>query len=292
MMSGGKAMLIAQISDLHIGFDRDDPDEPNLRRLKRVLRQIAALDPLPDMLIASGDLTEHGDEPSYRRLAEALAESPVPVHCLMGNHDARETFRAVFTEAPGTDFLHYVVDDPRLRCIMLDTLEPGRHGGGFCADRAAWLVERLAEAPDQPTLVFLHHPPEAIGIPWMDPAPAEPWITRLTEALATAPQVVALAAGHVHRPTALGWEGMPLTICPSTAPEVGLVLAPIDPERPDDRALIEDGEPGFALHCWTGSRLVTHFGTCPEMTLARFDDRLQPLIRMLMAERTAGEGAR
>ncbi|MDO6414777.1 metallophosphoesterase [Sphingomonas sp. BIUV-7] len=279
-------MLIAQISDLHIGFERAHPDEPNLRRLNRVLDRILALDPLPDLLIASGDLTEYGDAESYTVLAKALARCPMPVHLMAGNHDLRGPLAQVFPDAPMPDgFLQHVIEGTDLRLILLDTLEEGRHGGAFCEIRAAWLAARLAEAPDRPTLVFLHHPPQSVGIPWMDPAPTEPWIARLNAAIAGHAQVIGLVSGHVHRSSHTSWSKLPLIICPSTAPEVSLVLTPIDAAHPDDRPLIEDGDPGFALHCWHGDRLTTLFGGCPPQVLASYTDKLQPMIASMLAER-------
>jgi Icc protein len=281
-------MLIAQISDLHIGFERANPNEPNLQRLHRVLDRILALDPLPDLLIASGDLTEYGDEESYSVLAAALARCPMPVHLMAGNHDLREPLGRVFSGAAFPDgFLQQVIERDGMRLLLLDTLEEGRHGGAFCEVRAAWLAARLAEAPDTPTLLFLHHPPQGVGIPWMDPAPSEPWIARLKGALAGHVQVIGLVTGHVHRSSHTSWSGLPLTICPSTAPEVSLVLTPIDAGHPDDRALIEDGDPGFALHCWADGHLTTLFGGCPPTVLAAYTDKLQPMIASMLAERAA-----
>src|SRR5579871_3310073 len=178
-------MLIAQISDIHIGFDSATAEDANLRRLDAALRRIEAMPVLPDRLLVSGDLTEHGDEASYRLLGERLARCPVPSHLMLGNHDARAGFRKAFPDAADADgFLQYVVEDPSLRMIILDTLEEGRHGGAFCETRAAWLAARLDEAPDQPPVIALHHPPFDSGIEWMTPDPAEPWVARLRLALA------------------------------------------------------------------------------------------------------------
>ena len=82
-------MLIAQISDLHIGFDSPTADDANLHRLDAVLRQLEAMPLRPDLLLASGDLVEHGDEASYRLLGKRLAQCPFPSHLMLGNHDAR-----------------------------------------------------------------------------------------------------------------------------------------------------------------------------------------------------------
>ncbi len=258
-------MLIAQITDLHVGLSGDRADEPNLLRLERIVRTLAGLKPRPDCLLATGDLTEHGDEASYRRLESALRDLPFPVHYALGNHDLRGNFQTVFPDAPSADgFVQYAIEDGPVRCLVLDTLDEGRHGGAFCAVRARWLADRLNEQPDRPTLIILHHPPAQVGIAWMDPDPAEPWIARLADAIGDRANVVALLTGHVHRPISLPWQGRPLTICPSTAPEVGLDLTPVDPEHPEDgRLIILEGEPGFALHRWNGERLITQFGAPP-----------------------------
>lgn len=263
-------MLIAQITDLHIGFAGDRPDEPNLLRLDRIVATLRDLRPQPDLLIASGDLTEHGDEASYRRLQSALAPLGFPVHCALGNHDRRDAFRAVFALTPVADgFVQYAIDDAPVRCIVLDTLDETIHGGSFCPMRARWLADRLAEHPDRPTLIVLHHPPVAVGIASMYPDPAEPWIARLAEALRGHTNVIGLLAGHLHRPIALTWQGRPLTVCPSTAPELALNLTPArSPCAGDRRLVVLAGEPRFALHQWTGERLITHFGAPPGPVVA------------------------
>lgn len=290
-MSGGR-LLIAQITDLHLGFDRDDPDELNRRRLDRTLRTLAEMEPRPDLLLLTGDLAEEGDdEVSYRRLAEALAPAPFPFFMAMGNHDSRDAFRRVFPNAPAADdgFIHYAIDDLPLRIIVLDTLEPGRHGGGFCETRAAWLEARLAEAPEHPTLIVLHHPPIETGLSWMTENPGAGWVRRLRAVVERHGNIVSMIAGHLHRPVVTRWAGTVLAVCPSTAPQVALDLAPVDPERPDGRVMIVADPPAFALHLWDGRQLLTHFGTAEDHNvLARYTEKLQPLVRMLGAEKEAG----
>jgi 3',5'-cyclic-AMP phosphodiesterase len=284
-------MLIAQITDIHLGFDQGNPDEFNRQRLDRTLAALVALDPLPDLLLATGDLADEGDDAvSYGRLDEALAGLPFPVHFAMGNHDSREAFRDRFPDAGGDGaFVHYAIEGHALRILVLDTLEPGRHGGAFCAARADWLAARLAERPDAPTLLVLHHPPIESGLAWMTEDPDAAWIARLRTVVAAAPQVVGLVAGHLHRPIVASFAGRPLAVCPSTAPQVALDLASIDPEQPDERAMIVADPPGFALHQWDGRRLVTHFDTAADRdVLARFTPKLQPLVRLLVEEKKNG----
>jgi 3',5'-cyclic AMP phosphodiesterase CpdA len=284
-------MLIAQITDIHIGFDRGNPDEHNMLRLRAVVEHLVNDPNRPDLLLLTGDLTEDGAAEDYARLNAALAPCPFPVWPMTGNHDVREALLGAFPQVtPSPDgFVHYVLEQGLLRIVVLDTLEPGRHGGGFCDARAAWLSARLAEAPERPTLIALHHPPFPAGIPWMDTDPREPWVARLAACLAGQSQVKGLICGHVHRTILSHWEGLPVLVCPSVAPAVGLDLTPIDQERPDGRKLITDEPPGYCLHLWTGREVVSHFEYAGDYrTLARFDAKLQPMIREMIAERPLG----
>ncbi len=150
-------------------------------------------------------------------------------------------------------FHQYAIDDHDLRILVLDSLEDGRHGGGFCETRAAWLKERLAEAPERPTLLVLHHPPIESGHSWMTENPEAGWVKRLESIVAAQTNIVAIVAGHLHRPVVTQWAGTTLAVCPSTAPQVALDFAPIDPDRPDDRPMIVADPPWFAIHVWNGA---------------------------------------
>lgn len=281
-------MLIAQITDVHLGFDPINPDEFNRRRLDATLKVLRGLDPRPDLLLVTGDIANDGDDSvSYARWAEAIAGLPFPVCPAMGNHDSRAPFLRQF---PGTGtadgFVQYTVEEHALRILVLDTLEVGRHGGGFCARREAWLRARLDEAPARPTLIALHHPPIATGIPWLTEDPGAPWVERLRGVIEGRSNIVAMVAGHVHRPIVTGWAGTTLIVCPSTAPQVALGLEPIDPEAPDERPMIVADPPCYALHLWDGRQLLTHFDTAEDHEiLARYTPKLQPLVRMLMREK-------
>ena len=205
----------------------------------------------------------------------------------MGNHDDRANFAAIFPDVPQQGgFIHYVIPLPGRRIIMLDTLEPGRHGGAFCEARARWLAERLDEDSATPTLIVMHHPPVEVGIDWMNTHPDEPWVQRFAATIEGRPNIVALICGHLHRTITAPWKGTSVAICSSTAPQLALDLRPMDPAAPDGRPMIIADAPAYALHRWTGEGLVTHFETAGDHpTLAKFDDGMQPLVRMLMNER-------
>lgn len=285
-----RAVLIAQMTDIHVGFAPDEkPEELNLTRFRATLKRLLDGPNQPDMLVLSGDITDQGDAESFAKTAELLAACPFPVLPMVGNHDSRAGLLGAFPQVQPAEggFVHYVVDAGLgLRIICLDTLEDGRHGGAFCETRAAWLAARLAEAPDAPTLIFMHHPPVVAGIDWMDPAPDEAWIMRLRDVLSGQQQVQAIHCGHLHRQIAARFAGIPLGVTPSVAPLVAMDLSPIDQNEPDGRELITTEPPTYALHRWDGQTLVSHYERVGDwQVLAHFHSGLQPMIEGMFAER-------
>ena len=281
-------MLIAQLTDIHIGFEPDArPEELNRIRFRATLARVLDGPNRPDMLVATGDMTDHGDHDSFLKTAELLAACPFPVLPMVGNHDSREGLLAAFPDTPTNDgFVQYEVEKDGLRILLLDTLEPGRHGGEFCEARAAWLKAQLVAHPETPTIIVMHHPPFESGITWLDSAADEPWIGRFREAVSGHRQVRAIISGHLHRTIHTLWGGISLTVCPSSAPLVALDLTPIDPDRPDGRAMITDELPAYALHRLDGERLISHFESVGDWAvLASYNEQMQPVVRLIDVER-------
>jgi len=254
-------MLIAQITDLHIGVRPiSDSNDTRLRKVVARLKEIG-----PDVVLATGDLTEDGELSCYHRLKELLAPLSAPLLPVIGNHDLRQVFIEALGVTPDDNgFVQYASPAGDLRILVLDTVETGRHGGAFCDLRAAWLTNRLDEQPDTPTLIALHHPPVKSGIAWMDVGADGAWSERLKAVLTTRPQVIGLIAGHVHRPFVTTFAGSPLIVAPSCAPQVVLDLEDEGGGRDRDRPRIVEEDPGFALHLWKGGQLTSHFGTAGE----------------------------
>jgi hypothetical protein len=49
--------------------------------------------------------------------------------------------------------------------------------------------------------------------------------------------------------------------------------------------------PAYALHKWNGRELVSHFDTADDhVMLAKFDMKMQPLVKALIAERPTKSG--
>lgn len=281
-------MLIAQMTDIHIGFDPDaKPEELNRIRFRATLDRVISGPSTPDMLVLSGDLTDRGDRDSFEKTAALLEKCSCPVLPMVGNHDTREALLHAFPDTPTSDgFIQYAVEQDGLRIILLDTLEIGRHGGAFCEVRRDWLQRELTARPDTPTLIFMHHPPVVAGIGWMDPGEGEQWMLNFADAIAGHHQILAIHCGHLHRPIHTSFQGVPLSVTPSVAPLVALDLRTIDPDTVDERNLITTEAPSYAIHRWDGRNLVTHYEEVSDwQVLAKYTQALQPMIREMFSER-------
>jgi len=249
-------MLICQISDPHVvaegelAYGRVD----TARMLARCVQQIGAMAPAPDVLIATGDLTDHGSAGEYEMLAALLAPLSMPVYLLAGNHDERRALQAAFPgqrHLCGEDgFVQYAVDDWPLRLVVLDTVVPGSDGGRLCARRLQWLQRTLA-ADHRPTVVAQHHPPLVSGLTAMD---AQTLANAHDEAVVIGRHrhVERIICGHYHRSFHARFAGTIASVCASTAQQLALELTPGAGLR------LTYEPPSFQLHLWTGESLVSH----------------------------------
>ena len=86
-----------------------------------------------------------------------------------------------------------------LRLLALDTVVPMKSHGELCEARLGWLAARLAEQPDRPTLVLMHHPPFQTGIEHMDAIGLLAGGPELERIVARYPRVERVLCGHLHR---------------------------------------------------------------------------------------------
>jgi 3',5'-cyclic AMP phosphodiesterase CpdA len=222
-------MIIAQITDLHAGRRVETPAGAldTFAALERAVAHLNALRPAPDVVLATGDLSHDTGPEAYLRLKDALAPLAMPLYVIPGNHDDRENLRAAFAgdgylPAEG-GFLHYAVEGYPLRLIALDTAVAGEERGELCAERLAWFEARLEEAPERPTVVFMHHPPFETGIPFFDRIGCRGGAA-MGAIVQRHPQIEAVLCGHVHRAIALGWHGTVVQVTPSTGYQYPLDL--------------------------------------------------------------------
>ena len=215
-------MIIAQISDTHIA--RSVPDaEQRAADLARTIAEINALNPAPDAIIHTGDVTHGGRREDYELAAALLRQAHAPVYVAPGNRDDRENLRRAFSpwacRAAETGFLTYAVDDFPVRLIAVDTVTSDSNKGDFCPERVQRLVDLIDAERTKPIAAFMHHPPFVVGV---GPDPLNfvtpEGMARLQRALRHSGRVTAVFCGHVHRSTVgrIGEISAMVTPCTAT----------------------------------------------------------------------------
>ena len=251
-------MLLCQISDLHV----KEPGSlcygvvDSAATLRDCVDHILRLRDRPDVVVASGDLTDFGRAGEYRHLRALLAPLPMPVYLMPGNHDDRDALRAEFPEhaylRETSPHIQYAFDAGPLRVLALDTTVPGEDGGALDAARLAWLEAELGTARERPVVLLMHHAPFPVGIGHIDdigladPGPLEAIVRRH-------PNVERVLCGHLHRPIQARFGGTMASTCPSPAHQVMLEFGP------DAQNAFVLEPPAYQLHRWDARfGLVSH----------------------------------
>lgn len=206
-------MRIAQLSDTHVMARASTHPAAPARAgyLASCVADIRALEPRPDAVIHTGDMTHDGTVASYEHLAELLSPLDMPVYLAAGNRDRRDAVRAAFRGhghlQGGDGFLHYAIDDGPVRLIALDTLRPGDRRGGLCRDRLDWLARVLDGGRGKPAVLFMHHPPFPGADDYPDSFRDRGEAEAFVGLVGRHPEIAGILCGHLHRPLDMALGG-------------------------------------------------------------------------------------
>lgn len=251
-------MLIAQLSDTHIaGWGKKAYGiAPSAENLARCVDHINLLNPEPDLVLVTGDITSKGLMEEVERAASLLDKLRCPYYIIPGNHDDRATLWSEFggqaCPSRAGDFLSYVIEGYDVRLLAMDSTIPGAPGGEICESRAAWLDERLSGTGHEPTIIFMHHPPLKCGVNETD---IDGFIgaDRLGNVIEKYTNIERIICGHIHLLVHARWRGTVV----STAPSMGMQLVlDLTLQRASEFVL---EVPAYQLHYWTPEKnLITH----------------------------------
>jgi len=224
--------LVVQITDLHLmerhnGILRQtNPDDS----LRAVLDLIQANDSPPDVLLATGDLTQDGSVRAYQRLLHTLGERAWPVRCLPGNHDNPRTLKAILG-----DWTVPVTDVGAWRIIALDSTVAGTNAGHISHEQLEFLSQAAASAGDRYILIALHHNPFHEHEGFTDSMMLDnPHI--LFQRLNRIPKAKVVLWGHVHHALDKRRQRLRLLATPSTCFQFTVR---------DGRHAVDDVPPGY-----------------------------------------------
>ena len=190
------AACLLHVSDLHTGTREESEVEQALQAL--VLR-IG-----PELVIASGDLTNRGTRDQHERAARFLRTLGPPVLAVPGNHDLPYTFPARFTRPWGEFDRQWQTTEPThsseaIHVVGLNSVRPFRHqGGALREEQLRHAAERLQAAPAGAYRVaVLHH--HLLGAPWRAARkrPVSHRTTVLRALVAAGADLI--VSGHIHQ---------------------------------------------------------------------------------------------
>ncbi len=225
-------------------------------RFGQVLADALHQHPDAERIVLTGDLTHNGRPSEYAHLRALLADCPLPVSLMLGNHDRRASFSAAFPDTPLTDagFVQRVIDLDHARLILLDTLDedaPDLHSGYLCAARLDWLADALDTAQGHPCILFTHHPAFVTGFGGMDRIGLRNR-SELIDLLRRKGVVTQIVSGHIHRTLQGAAGGIPNAVLKSPCHQMPLILGAQSPhlsiDEPGAYGLLLIGPEGVVVH--------------------------------------------
>jgi 3',5'-cyclic AMP phosphodiesterase CpdA len=195
--SDADEFYFVQLSDTHWGF-QGAPNPDAKVTLPKAVAAVNALNPQPDFIVFTGDLTHTTDDPAERRrrLAEfkkIISELKVKdVRLMPGEHDASLDRGEAYREFFGAT--NYSFDHKGVHFIALDNVsDPAARIG---EEQLAWLKADLAKQGADARIVVLTHRPLFPLYPQWD------WATKDGEqaiALLMPHPNVTVFYGHIHQ---------------------------------------------------------------------------------------------
>jgi DNA repair exonuclease SbcCD nuclease subunit len=238
-LTSAAQVVIAQISDTHLGLKGAPDASNNLRRVVEMVNQRH-----PDAVIVSGDI---GETPAARREAQAILSAlKAPIYCVPGNHDDNANDIDAYTAAFGEDYYEFKIKGLTFFAIdsqllgnfdvfeSRDVMPLSAKGQARSEKMLTWFGKQANEetreladkqprggaaAPASPIFVVQHVPISRDGNFPNDPKPywtiQEPYRTRELELLHRL-GVKHVFLGHWHAGRVYEADGITYHVAPST----------------------------------------------------------------------------
>lgn len=228
-LPGEELVRLATISDLHLGarafgqrgtlVELEEHEDPHPWRCATAATE-AAVAWGARRIVAKGDLTNLGTAAHWRAYARLVAECPVPIDAVAGNHDtgAYGGRRAIEPADAATAFGLSIAtpvlvrDLPGVRLVLAETSIPGRNRGTI-HPVAREVLDAIADAPTEGgVLLVLHHQMQPHALSEGPPAGIlQQESARFLDQVGAAHPHVFVTSGHTHRHRRWGRAGVVVT---------------------------------------------------------------------------------
>jgi Icc protein len=236
-MPSTSPLHVIQLSDTHLfaALNRELLGVATASSLNTVLNAVRQLQPRPEVMLLTGDLSQDESLESYQHLYKFIQSLDIPAYWLPGNHDCLPLMEQLLVGSSISTAKTFQIAPWNF--ILLNSAQPGKVHGELSSSSLDWLEQQLQQRLDQPTVVALHHPPCSIGSAWMDQIGLRQpeAFTRLIERYQ---QVKLVLFGHIHQEFATTRMGVHYLGCPSTCVQF----------RPQQSEFaVDEQQPGFRL---------------------------------------------
>ncbi len=207
---------LVQLTDTHLGATEGEKllGMDTDASLKHVLTLIKQQRSKPDLLLATGDISNHGYVSAYTRFRQLTDELARHSLWLPGNHDDPAAMQQVVQQE-----MTRAVMIGNWQILMLNSAVEGEVGGSFSDEELTFLAQQLNDVLDESraehTLVCLHHHPINIGCDWLD-AQKVSNADRFFDILDRSDRVRGVLWGHIHQEVDIRRKHTRLLASPST----------------------------------------------------------------------------
>lgn len=164
-----REIRVGHITDLHLREDPEGNESTTAAMIESDLRWINDVAPHLDVIIASGDLTNRGDDQSIELLSRVLDLSTIPVMPMYAGHDGLVERRRSDASPPYTTSWERVFGPI---CYSFDLggwifviyQDENAHGEERAAIYLRWLDRIVALAQGRPVCMVQHRPPDQAWI--------------------------------------------------------------------------------------------------------------------------------
>ncbi len=119
-----------------------------------------------DFVLVAGDVSTMGKPEELTAFRNITKEClPVPVHCVLGNHDCPGPDRRAWVETYGMDSVNFSFDHKGWTFLGIDTTDRGKSSDVVVSpETLAWIRNTLRSTPSRRPLVLFGHHPLAEGV--------------------------------------------------------------------------------------------------------------------------------
>lgn len=254
-MTHTSPLHLVQLTDLHLFADMEQQllGLTTMQSFEAVIAQLKQLQPQPELLLLTGDLSQDGKAESYQHLQTQLSSLKIPAYWLPGNHDNFLTMQRSLTHPLFRPEKSFVAGGWQF--LLLNSGVPGQVYGQLSSETLDWLDLQLQTVSDRPVLISLHHPPFLMHSDWLDSSTLQN-SAEFFAVIDRYPQVKLVLFGHVHQEFQHQRRGVQYLASPSTC---------IQFEPRSCKFSLDNTEPGFRVlslnpdSSWTtGIQRVAH----------------------------------